>query len=202
MRRFFASLTSAALVALFLRSVATAQCSAPELVKGADKYNELVCKAAVAAQSGKDRMTLELLLSASKQPVLESPNIRLFGQIAETYARLGRFRESDLFLKYDDLSLLWMIGIIRCRETPGSKDESLVQDGKPLTSEEAKYMAGVLCGPVFDEFSYFRDRDAKSFIPAAEAILRYRSVRNEIDSLKEKLSLPGDTNGAITPKAR
>jgi hypothetical protein len=77
-----------------------------------------------------------------------------------------------------------MIGIVRCRETPDSKDESLVQDGRPLISDEAKHMAGVLCGPVFDEFSYFRDRDAESFVPAAQAILRHETIRKEIDAIR------------------
>ena len=178
------SLSGPLLAMLFLCGAAPAQCSAPELVKGADKYNELVCKASAAAQSGDDRKAIELLLAASQQPVLESPNIRLFGQIAKTYARLGRFNESDLYLKYDDLSLLWMIGIVRCRETPDSKNESLVQDGKPLISDEAKHMTGVLCGPVFDEFSYFRDRDAESFVPAAKAILRHETMRKEVDAMR------------------
>jgi hypothetical protein len=186
MKRTFLSLSSTLLVVLFLRGLASAQCSAPELVKGADKYNELVCSASAAAQSGDDGKAIKLLLAASEQPVLESPNIRLFGQIAKTYARLGRFHDSDLYLKYDDLSLLWMIGIVRCRETADSKDESLVQDGKPLISDEVKHMAGVLCGPVFDEFSYFRDRDAESFIPAAKAILRHEAIRKEIDAMRHK----------------
>jgi hypothetical protein len=186
MKRSFLSLSGALLVVLFLRGLAPAQCSSPELVKGADKYNELVCKASAAVKSGDDRKAIELLLAASEQSVLESPNIRLFGQIAKTYARLGQFHESDLYLKYDDLSLLWMIGIVRCRETQNSKDESLAQDGKPLTSNEAKHMAGILCGPVFDEFSYFRDRDAESFIPAARAIIRHDGIRTEIDAMRHK----------------
>ena len=186
MKRPFLSLSGAFFVLLFVRGLAPAQCRAPELVKGADKYDELVCKAYAAGRNGDDKKALELLLAGSDQPVLESPNIRLFGQIARTYARLGRFRESDLYLKYDDLSLLWMIGIIRCRETPDSKDESLAQDGKPLTSEEAKHMASVLCGPVFDEFSYFRDRDAESFINAAKELLRHEAIRKEIDAMRHR----------------
>ena len=186
MKRSSLLLSGALLAVSFLSDPASAQCSVPELVKGADKYNELVCKASVAARSGDDRKAIDLLLAASEQPVLESPNIRLFGQIAKTYAKLGRFRESDLYLKYDDLSLLWMIGIVRCQATPDSKDESLLQDGKPLTSDEAKHMASVLCGPVFDEFSYFRDRGAESFVPAAKAILRHEAVRKEIDLIRHK----------------
>lgn len=186
MKRSSLSLSGLLLALLVLRGAASAQCNAPELVKGADKYNDLVCKASAAARSGDDKKVIELLLAASEQPVLESPNIRLFGQIAKAYGRLGRFRESDLYMKYDDLSLLWMIGIVRCRETPSSKDENLFQDGKPLISDEAKHMSGVLCGPVFDEFSYFRDRDAESFVPAAKAILRHEAIHKEIDLLRQK----------------
>jgi hypothetical protein len=186
MKRPLLSLSGQLFVVLFLGSLAAAQCNAPELVKGADKYNELVCKASVAAQSGDDKKAIEFLLAASEQPVLELPNIRLFGQIAKTYARLGRFQESDAYLKYDDLALLWMIGIVRCQQAPDSKNETLVQDGKPLTSDEAKHMTAVLCGPVFDEYSYFRERDAKSFIPAAKAILRHEAARKEIDAIRRK----------------
>jgi hypothetical protein len=172
-------------VASLLCESAFAQCKVPELVKGADNYNELVCKASSASQSGDDRKALELFLATSEQPVLESPNIRLFGQIVKTYAKLGRFKESDLYLKYDNLSVLWMIGIVRCQKASTSQDESLFQDGKPLMSDEAKHMAGVLCGPVFDDFSYFRDRDAETFIPAANAILRYRALRKEVGLMRK-----------------
>jgi len=171
---------------MFLCGRAEAQCNAPGLVKGANKYNELVCKASAAAQSGDDKKALDAYLSALNEPVLESPNIRLFAEIAKAYAKLGNFRDADLYMKYDNLSVLWMIGIIRCQETPNSTNESLFQDGKLLVSEEAKHMADVLCGPVFDEFSYFRDRDTASFVPAAKAILRHEATRNEIDATRHK----------------
>ena len=80
-----------------------------------------------------------------------------------------------------------MIGIVRCKEASNSTDESLFRDGEPLTSDEAaKHMAGVLCGPVFDEFSYFRDRDTESSIPAANAILQYATLRKEIGLMRDK----------------
>jgi hypothetical protein len=172
--------------ALLLGESASAQCSVPELVKGADRYNELVCKAYEVSRRGDDRKTLELFLAASERPVLESPNIRLFRQIAKTHAKLGRFQEADRYLKYDNLSILWMIGIVRCQVALKSTDESLFQDGKPLISDEAKHMAAVLCGPVFDDFSYFRDRDTESFIPAANAILQYGALRKEIGLMRDK----------------
>lgn len=186
MKRSFLLLNTALLTLLCLCDSTSAQCSAPELVKGADKYDELVCKAYAAARAGDDKTALELFLAAAQQPVLESPNMRLFGQIAKTYARLGRFHESDLYLKYDNLSLLWMIGVVRCQAKPNSQNESLFQDGQQLASDEAKHMADVLCGPVFDEFSYFRDRDADSFVPAARAILQHEAVRKEIDLMRRK----------------
>jgi hypothetical protein len=172
--------------ASFLGEAASAQCSVPELVKGADRYNELVCKASKASRSGDDRKALELFLAASEQPVLESPNVRLFRPIAKTYAKLGRFHEADRYVNYDNLSILWMIGIVRCQVALNSPDESLFQDGKPLISDEAKHMAAVLCGPVFDDFSYFRDRDTESFIPAAKAILEYGALRKEIGLMRDK----------------
>lgn len=75
----------------FLGKLASAQCSVPELVKGADIYNELVCKASNASRRGDDRKALELLLAASEQPVLESPNTRLFPKIAKTYRQTRSF---------------------------------------------------------------------------------------------------------------
>jgi hypothetical protein len=173
-------------VASLLGESAFAQCSVPELVKGADKYNELVCRASKASQSGDDQKALELFLAASEQAVLESPNIRLFPNIAKTYAKLGRFHEAAQYLSYDNLSVLWMIGIVRCRVASNSTDESLFQDEKPLTSDEAKHMAAVLCGPVFDELGYFRDRGTESFIPAADAILKYGALRKEIGRMRDK----------------
>jgi hypothetical protein len=170
--------------ALGLCEKAYAQCGLPELVKGAERYNQLVCKASSASRAGNNTKALDLLLEASKQPVLESPNIRLFGAIAKSYAKLGRFDEADQYVKYDDLSILWMIGIVRCQAASDSTDEHLFQDGKALTGDDAKHMATVLCGPVFDEFSYFRDRHAESFVPAAKAILQHSSLRKEINDVR------------------
>lgn len=184
MRTHGLMLGAAVLAVLSLSTSLLAQCNAPELVPGADKYNDLVCKAWSTEQHGDKEKALELWLDASKQPVLESPNIRLFGKIATLYAKLGRFREADRYLMYDNLSILWMIGIVRCKQEANLSDESLLKDGKPLTSVEAKDMVDVLCGPVFDEFSYFRDRDAASFAPAAHAILQFEAVRKEINALR------------------
>lgn len=176
-------------IALMLASLCApvplhAQCTAPEVVRGAYKYNDLVCKASAAAKTGDEKAALEFYLSALNQPVLESPNIRLFADIAETYAKLGQFKQADLYLEYDNLSILWMIGIVRC----GSNDNALFQDGKLLTSNQAKHMVDGLCGEVFDENSYFRDRDAKSFTAAAKAILRHDAVASEIDELRRQQS--------------
>ena len=170
--------------ALFLTGWAWAQCGEPELVEGADKYNELVCSASAAAKRGNDQKALTLWLSAAEQPVLESPNIRLFGQVARTHAKLGHFSEADRYVQYDNLSILWMIGVVRCRANSQLDSEELFQDGKALTSDEARHMANVLCGPVFDEYSYFRDRDAESFVPAANAILRHASLVKEMNEIR------------------
>lgn len=161
-----------------------AQCAAPELVNGAYKYDDLVCKASAAARKGNEKTALEFYLSALNQPVLESPNIRLFADIGETYAKLGQFKQADLYLEYDNISILWMIGIVRC----GPKDSALFQDGKVLTSNQSKHMVDVLCGEAFDEYSYFRDRDAESFTAAAKAILRHDAVENEIEKLRRERS--------------
>jgi hypothetical protein len=91
-----------------------------------------------------------------------------------------------LYLKYDDLSLLWLIGVVRCEAQPSSEGEVLLQDGKLLQSDEAKHMVNVLCGDVYDNNQYFGDRDAESFIPAAKAILRHAVIRKEIDHMRTK----------------
>src|SRR6266705_1862173 len=96
------------LLAVVLAGSAFAQCNGPEVVKGADKYNQALCKAYAAAQIGDNKKALDLFLVAADQPLFESPNVRLLGQIARTYAKLGRFQEADLYLKYDSLSVLWM----------------------------------------------------------------------------------------------
>jgi hypothetical protein len=185
------TLGTAILSAVLLSGSAFGQCSAPELVKDADQYNDLVCKAYAAASDGDNKTALALFLAASDEPLFESPNVLLLGQIARTYAKLHRFREADAYLKYDNLSVLWMIGIVRCQVTPDSKNESLLQDGARLVSHEAKHMTDVLCGPIFDEYSYFRESDAESFIPAANALLRYEAIRKEIELMRHKKSANG-----------
>lgn len=165
-----------------------AQCNAPEVVERATKYDTLLCQGITASQKGDEQKALALFLEASKQPIFESPNVLMFGRIAETYARLGRFREADVYLKYDDLSLLWLIGIVRCQAQSNSDNEILLKDGEPLSSPEAKHMEDVVCGEIFDEYSYFGDSDAQSFVPAAKLILRYSALRKEIDQMRAKQS--------------
>jgi len=145
-----------------------------------------VCKASAAAKGKDDKRALEFYLAALNEPVLESPNVRLFADIAKTYATLGRFDEADVYMKYDNVTVLWMIGIVRCGKRLKSPAESLYQDGKLLSSEEATHMAGVLCGPVFDEFSYFRESDTTRFVPAARAILKHEAIRHEIAAIRSQ----------------
>jgi hypothetical protein len=162
------------------------QCSAPEVVKGAEKYNVLVCQGASAAQSGDDRKALGYFLSASQQTLLEFPNIHLFARIAKTYARLSQFREADLYLSYDNISILWQLGIIRCQAQTAIDNEVLFQDGRLLQSNQATYMASRLCGPIYDNNAYFGDRDADSLIPTAKAILRHGALRKEIEGMRTR----------------
>jgi hypothetical protein len=129
---------------------------------------------------------LKFFLSASKGIVAESPNILLFARIAYVYAKLGRFGEADEYLRYDNLALLWAIGVVRCEPIPGSEDETLRQGGIPLSSSESKQMAGVLCGRMFDDMLDLPDRDAASFVPAAEMILRHTEIRKEIEKLRPR----------------
>lgn len=159
-----------------------AQCVAPEVVKGADEFNALLCHGIAASRKGEYQKALAFFLKASKEPMDEEPNVIMFGRIAETYAQVGQFREADVYLKYEDLSLLWLIGVVRC----DSQDENLVQDGEFLKSADAKHMVNVLCGPIFDNNNYFADRDAASFVPVARLILRYDALRKKIDLMRAK----------------
>ncbi|MGC1462777.1 MAG: hypothetical protein WA802_11280 [Terracidiphilus sp.] len=163
---------------------ASAQCNAPEIVKGADKYNALVCDGNAAIKSGDRKKALGLFLAASKQTTLEFPNLLLFGRIEEVYARLGQFREADLYLQYDNLSLLWLIGVVRCQAQENTENEVLLQDGTLLRSYATTHMAEVLCGPIYDNNSYFGDRNAESFVSVAKAILRYDALRKEINDMR------------------
>jgi len=161
------------------------QCAAPEVIRGADKYNLLLCSGVAAQKHGDYRSALRDLLEAARLPTLEFPNNLLFGRIAETYARLGQFEDADLYMRYDNLSLLWMIGVVRCQAQADSNDEVLMQDGKLLESMEAKHMVNVLCGAVFDSNYDFTDRNADSFAGEARAILRHEAIRKEIERLRK-----------------
>ena len=82
---------------LFSQLRCQAQCNAAEMVKGADKLNQLVCQGVAAAEKGENQKALGFFLAASKEPIFELPNIVMFSRIAETYARLGQFREADVY---------------------------------------------------------------------------------------------------------
>jgi hypothetical protein len=134
--------------------------------------------------AGHYQEALKFFLSASKGIVLESPNMRLFARIAYVYAKLGRFDDADEYLRYDNLALLWAIGVVRCEGNPGF--EVLRQDEVPLSSAESKHMADVLCGGMFDKMLDLGGSDAASFVPAAEMILRHTEIRKEIEKLRPK----------------
>jgi tetratricopeptide (TPR) repeat protein len=164
----------------------SAQCNAPEVVPAADTYNAFVCKGYRAMDAGNYQEALKFFLSASKGIVAESPNMLLFARIAYVYAKIGRFGEADEYLRYDNLALLWAIGVVRCERIPGSEHETLRQDGVPLSSSESKHMADVLCGGMLDDMLDLQARDAAGFVPVAQMILRHTEIRREIEKLRPK----------------
>jgi hypothetical protein len=171
---------------LLLGGPASAQCREPELVKDADSYNALVCNAATASQRGDNKKALGLYLAASKEATFESPNALLFGDIALTYAKLGKFADADKYLEYDNITVLWAIGIVRCEESQSGFEDRLLKDGREMKSEAARRMAEVLCGPIFDNVFDFSTSDAGSLVPAAKLILRHDAIRKEIEQLRRK----------------
>lgn len=168
-----------------------AQCTAPEIIKGAEKYNKLVCQGVQALSSNDQEKALINFVSASKMVTLEFPNNLLFGRIAKVYASLGRFKEAYEYLEYDDISLLWSMGVVRCHAGPSGGQEVLFQDGVLLKSAAATHMARVLCGEIYDNNAYFADRDIESFVPLARAILRHTELRKEIDLMRSRKG-PGE----------
>jgi hypothetical protein len=189
MRRYAYLMTSALLAIVYFCPTAAAQCDAPGIVKGADKYDDLVCKAWAASQNRQEQKALDLYLSASRESIFESPNVLLFGDIALSYAKLKQFQQADQYVEYIDIVILWMIGIVRCDGTPDLRQERLLKDGKPMKSESAKHMVDVLCGPLFDEYSDFHDRDVVSFVPAARAILRHEEIRKQIAAIRRQQNM-------------
>ncbi len=163
-----------------------AQCSAPETIQGAEIYNTLVCKGVQALSSHNREEALRDFLAASQKTTLEFPNTLLLGRIAKVYASLGQFKEAYEYLEYDNISLLWSMGIVRCRAGSSGEPEVLFQDGMLLKSTASTHMAGVLCGEVYDNNAYFADRDIESFVPVAKAILRHSELRKQIDLTRTK----------------
>ncbi|HLW81237.1 MAG TPA: hypothetical protein VKS20_04270 [Candidatus Acidoferrales bacterium] len=170
---FAGCLISAALLPL---QAAMAQCKATELVRGAGKYNKLVCDAYAQRSAKHFQQALSLFLTASREPLFEVPNIQLLAPIAETYADLGQFREAERYLQYDNLALLWELGIAGCDQG----DSELTQGGKSLTSDEAKHVANLVCGAAFENFTEFGNRTIEDLIPVANAMLRHDAIRREI----------------------
>jgi len=182
MNLFSFSLSSAVIATLFVTASASAQCNAVELIHGANKYNKLVCDGYAASATKNPHKALDLFLEASTRPLFEIPNTLLFGQIAKAYAEVGDFPKAETYLQYDNLSLLWEIGIVRCNE----EETGLVQDGQPLTSAEAKHVTNVVCGAAFDDFTDFSDRSVEDFVPVANAILQHRKLRRAIEIMRQR----------------
>lgn len=185
MKRFCVLLVWLALIGM-LPVQCRAQCTAPETIQGADIYNKLVCQGVQALSNKKQEEALRDFLSASQKTTLEFPNTLLFRRIAKTYASLGQFKEAHEYLEYDGISLLWSMGIVRCRAGSVGAQEVLFQDGVLVKSAAATHMAGVLCGEIYDNNQYFADRDIESFVPVAKAILHHSELRKEIDLMQSR----------------
>ena len=168
---------------VFIALPAKAQCDAVQLIHGADKYNKQVCDAYKASASGQDQKALTLFLAASREPLFELPNSHLFAPIAREYARLGDFNKAKTYLEYDNLALLWEIGIVSCSED----QKNLLKGGLNLNTTEANYMTRVVCGAALDDYTYFGNRNAEDFVATANAILRHAALRKEIEKLKASI---------------
>jgi hypothetical protein len=167
-------------------ALCAAQCVAPETIQGSEIYNKLVCQGVAALSSQKQEEALHDFLLASQKTTLEFPNTLLFGRIAKIYASLGRFKEANEYLEYDNISLLWSMGVVRCRADSSADQEVLFQDGVLLKSTAASHMASVLCGEIYDNNAYFADVNIESFVPVAKAILRHSELRKEIDLMQSR----------------
>jgi len=174
----------------FLQCPCVAQCVAPELIEGADIYNHLVCQGIQELSEGKSEEALHDFISASEKTTLEYPNTRMFGRIAETYASLQHFKEAQEYLDYDNLSLLWSMGLVRCKSDSAAGHESLFRDGTLLKSEGATHMAGVLCGAIYDNNADFGDRNIDSFESVARAILRHNELQKRVNLMRLRQSVP------------
>lgn len=163
-------------ITLFPFGSAIAQCSATETIHGAKKYNKLVCNAYAAMSAKQYDEALNLFISASKQPLFEVPNIQILAPIAETYLDLGQSEQAERFLHYDNLALLWELGIVSCNQ----ENSGLMEGGVPLTSEPAKYVTTLVCGTAFDNFTNFNNVRVDDLIPIASAMLRYEAIQKKI----------------------
>ncbi len=180
-------LLALAIISAFCGAIqCSAQCRVPETIEYPAPYNGLVCEADAASRRGDDKLALDLLLRAAKTPLLEAPNVLLYGRIAQAYANLGQFKDADKYLRYDELSLLWRIGIVRCQTIEHTDNEGLFQDGRALDSEDSKHMANELCGEAYSDLFDFRNGRIEDFLPAAKAILRHEATKQEIEVLRAK----------------
>jgi hypothetical protein len=163
-----------------------AQCDAPELIKGADKYNALVCRAEAASQNHDEKLARSILLLAEDEtPVQDFPNVFLFDRVALSNARFGQFDLAELNIEYSNISILWMEGVIRCKKIPDSDDELLFREGEPLHSENARFMASVLCGDIYDKNQNFPLVKTSDLERVANMKLRHIEIEKEITALRE-----------------
>jgi len=162
----------------------TAQCKAPELIQGYDSYNELVCRGIQKLSNNAPGKALGDFLAASKKPTTEYPNNLLFGRIAMVYADLGQFEKAEVYLEYDSISILWSMGVVRCRASKSSDQELLYQDGVLMKSSAAMHMSNVLCGEIYDNNAYLGDVKASALVPVARAILAHAELQKQIAAKK------------------
>jgi hypothetical protein len=160
-------------------------------MKGYDEFNTLLCNGVLASEHGDYNKALEFYLAASQKGFLEYPNFVMFQKIALTYARLGQFENAYKYLKYDDISILWAVGIVRCQSVDGADDSVLLQDGHLMGSDEARYLANhVLCGEAIEDNVDFSQWNAENLVSVAKAILEHKKLRSEIYQMSAKAERP------------
>lgn len=161
------------------------QCKEAETVSGATKYNVLLCDGIRLAKLGRHAAAVNQFVAASRVPLEESPNILLFPRLATEYATLGKTREAKRYLEYDELSVLWMLGEVRCspRSSEQYEQETLVRNGSRVVSDEADEMSKVLCGEIFDDYNDTRNLAVRGFVPAAKSVLRHEQARLVVERL-------------------
>ena len=134
-----------------------APCQALELVEpGGPRYNALVCQGIASMEHGANKEAIQALEEANTIRFPDMPNFKLFPRLTLLYWRSGDRHKAGENLEKARLSLMILIGVYRCAETP-TGFLVLTPRGDRVEGTRVEEIRRRMCGAAYEAYYGYND---------------------------------------------